>query len=57
MSEGLPRRQLAILICRIWLRAGRPAILRKPFDINALGAAVESALDTGECTRPVLSNA
>ena len=27
--------------------AGKPAILRKPFDINALGAAVASALDAG----------
>ncbi len=37
--------------------AGRPAILRKPFDINALGAAVASALDSSEQTRPAFSNA
>jgi len=37
--------------------AGKPAILRKPFDINALGAAVASALESGTQTSPALSSA
>ena len=37
--------------------AGKPAILRKPFDINALGAAVASALETGTRIKPALSSA
>jgi CheY-like chemotaxis protein len=32
--------------------AGRPAILRKPFDINALGAAVADALESSAETGP-----
>ena len=35
--------------------AGRPAILRKPFDINSLGAAVAMALDSAPSARPVVS--
>ncbi len=37
--------------------AGKPAILRKPFDINALGAAVATALETGLGKVPALSGA
>ena len=36
---------------------GNPAILRKPFDINALGAAVADALETGPGKVPALSGA
>jgi signal transduction histidine kinase/CheY-like chemotaxis protein len=37
--------------------AGKPAILRKPFDINALGAAVANALEAGPGKVPALNGA
>jgi hypothetical protein len=35
--------------------AGRPAILRKPFDTKSLGAAVAMALDGAQAPRPTVS--
>ncbi len=37
--------------------AGKPSILRKPFDINALGDAVAQALENNHDRRWALSNA